>query len=140
MAPLARLVFAGERRSERARRLGATWLDGRLAGKTLHDALRACGVSPTDCVYLNVFHDDPADRQPCDNAIQALRSLAAAGATVIGLGRLVQRALRRAGVAHVPLTHPAARGSVRARATYQQRVRETLAAAGAVTPQRGSTG
>ena len=127
-APL--LVFAGERRSVRAVKLDVTWLSGRLAGKTLHAALRAAGIAPERCVFVNVLHDDPRDGQPCDIALLALRSLASAGATIFALGRRVQAALRRARIAHVPLTHPAARGAIRTRAAYQQHVRDALAAAG----------
>ena len=40
--------------------------------------------------------------------------------------QLVQRALGRAGVAHRRLIHPAARGAIRARATYQAHVATVL--------------
>jgi hypothetical protein len=131
---VGRLVFVGERRSRRAIGLGASWLDGRLAGKTLHAALRASGVDPRQVVFLNLFHDQLADRQPCENALLAIRSLSAAGATFVALGRLVQTALRRAGIAHVPLIHPAARGTIRARTAYQQHVRERLGASHVIAP------
>jgi hypothetical protein len=126
-------VFVGERRSRRAAEMGVCLIDGRLAGKTLHDALRAAGLAPERSVFLNLFHDAPGDPRPCDNALQAVRSLAAAGAVVVGLGRRVQTALSRAGVDHVALTHPAARGAIRVRASYQRHVREVLAAAAPAT-------
>lgn len=126
-------VFVGERRSRRAAEMGVCLIDGRLAGKTLHDALRAAGLAPERSVFLNLFHDTPGDARHCDNALQAVRSLAAAGAVVVGLGRRVQAALSRAGVDHVALTHPAARGAIRARASYQRHVREVLGVAAPAT-------
>jgi hypothetical protein len=128
-APPRGLVFVGERRSPKAQALGVSLQDGRLAARTLHDALRAADVDPAAAVYVNLFHDDPADRRPCENAVQAIRSLAAAGALIVALGRHVQAGLRAAGVPFVPLTHPAARGAIRARPVYQQHVRDALAGA-----------
>jgi hypothetical protein len=119
-------VFVGERRSNRAQQLGITWLDGRLAGKTLHDALRACGVDPAGATFLNLFHDGEASWLPCENALLAIRSLSTTGAVVVALGRRVQAALQAAGVPYLPLTHPAARGAVRARSVYQQQVADLL--------------
>ena len=106
--------------------LGAHWTDGRLCAKTLHDALRRTGVDPAQAVFLNLFHDEPADDLPCHNALQAVRSLAGTGACIVALGRRVQAALTRAGVAHVGLVHPAARGAIRARAAYQAHVAAVL--------------
>lgn|GEM_PF-4524330 len=77
-------------------------------------------------VFVNLYHDEPADRAPCANAVEAMRSLAAAGACIVALGRRVQGALARAGVAHVELVHPAARDAIRARAAYRQHVAEVL--------------
>lgn len=108
---------------------GVSLIDGRLAAKTLHEALRACSVAPERSVFLNLFHDHTADRWPCENALQAIRSLAAAGAVIVALGRAVQAGLHAAGVPFVPLTHPAARGAIRAKPVYQQHVRDTLAGA-----------
>jgi len=120
------LVFVGERRSGRAVRLGVTWLDGRLVGRTLHEAPRACGVDPAGAVFLNLFHDDARDPHPCETVLLATRSLAATGATVVALGRRVQAGLQRAGVPYLPLTHPAARGAVRATATNRRLVADLL--------------
>ena len=122
-------VFVGERRSPRAMAIGATWEGGRLAAKTLHDALRACGLDPARQVYLNLFADPgeaDAARVIRPDILAELRVIAALGAPIVGLGRLVQRALARAGIAHRPLTHPAARGSIRRRATYQAHVATVL--------------
>jgi hypothetical protein len=128
-SPPRGLVFVGERRSPKAQALGVSLQDGRLAARTLHDALRAADVDPAAAVYVNLFHDDPADRRPCENTLQAIRSLAAAGAVIVALGRAVQAGLHAAGVPFVPLTHPAARGAIRAKPVYQQHVRDALAGA-----------
>ena len=48
------------------------------------------------------------------------------GYTVVGMGRRVCRHLREAGVAHLALRHPAARGRMRRRDLYVAHARETL--------------
>ena len=121
----ARFVFVGERRSSRARALGVRWEDGRLCARTLHAALRAAGLDPERQTYLNVFRDDePGAIDPA--AVTRLRALLDAGAALVGMGRRVQVALRRAGLPHRPLVHPAARGAIRARAAYQAHVAAVL--------------
>jgi hypothetical protein len=59
--------------------------------------------------------------------LEQLRTLALQSATVIALGRVVQRTLTRYAIPFVPLTHPAARGRIRTRAVYQAHVAEVLA-------------
>lgn len=121
----ARFVFVGERRSSRAVALGVRWEDGRLCARTLHTALRAAGLDPERQTYLNVFCDD--EPSVIDLAILArLRVMVDAGAVLIGMGCRVQVALRRAGLPHRPLIHPAARGAIRARASYQAPVAAVL--------------
>ena len=131
-----RYVFVGQCRSNRAIRMGAHWEDGRLAGKTLHDALRAVGLDPREQTYLNLFRDD--DPQALDQAALArVCNLANAGTVIVGLRKVVQAALARAGVAHLPLVHPAARGAIRARHAYQDHVAKVLIAGRGVTdPER----
>ncbi len=51
------LVFVGERRSQRARQLNASWTTGGLAASTLHAALRACGIEPSAVLFLNLFRE-----------------------------------------------------------------------------------
>jgi hypothetical protein len=120
-----RYVFVGEKRSRRAIAMGARWESGRLAARTLHDALREAGLEPAEQRYLNAFLDgegwilDPA-------ALATVRALADAGMPVIGMGRRVQAVLARAGVLHLALVHPAARGAIRARAAYQAHVAAVL--------------
>lgn len=120
-----RYVFVGEKRSRRAIELGVHWTDGRLCAKTLHEALRALGLDPRHQRFLNLYQDregwavNPA-------ALAELRSLAETGIVIVGLGRRVQAALRRTGLPHRSLVHPAARGFIRGRAVYQARVAAVL--------------
>ena len=118
-------VFVGEKRSRRAIALGVHWEDGRLAARTLQDALVASGLDPREQLYANVFLD--GDGHTVDPlAVTRLRRLAEAGHRIVALGRLVQRALTRAGIPHLQLTHPAARGAIRRKSTYQAHVRAVL--------------
>jgi hypothetical protein len=121
----ARFVFVGERRSRRATELGARWEHGRLCAKTLHAALRAIGLDPTNQLYLNLFTDGDLPTLD-DDALARARTLADTGVEIVGLGRTVQQALERAGVPHRRLIHPAARGAIRARAAYQAHVAVVL--------------
>ena len=122
---MSRFVFVGERRSSRAIKLNVRWEDGRLSGKTLHDALRACGIEPAEEVFLNLFREAPGRRLD-RGALRRVRRLAAEGLEVVALGCKVRRALDRAGVVHRPMVHPAARGAIRARAVYRAHVAAVL--------------
>lgn len=120
-----RFVFVGERRSRRAIEMGVRWEHGRLCARTLHEALRAMGLDPTRQTYLNAYTDgEPAAIDAA--AIARVRSLAAAGAQIVALGRAAHRALEQAAVPHRRLTHPAARGAIRARAAYHAHVAAVL--------------
>jgi len=116
-------VFVGERRSRRAIQLGVRWEQGRLCARTLHAALRAIGLAPEVQGYVNLYSD--AEPPALDEAVLArLRALAAEGIEIVALGRLVHRAVERAGVSHRQLIHPAARGA--SRAAYQAHVASVL--------------
>jgi len=120
-----RFVFVGERRSRRAIQMGVRWEHGRLCARTLHAAVRAIGLAPEEQGYVNLYFD--AEPPALDEAVLArLRALSAEGIEIVGLGRIVQRALERAGVDHRQLIHPAARGAIRARAVYQAHVASVL--------------
>lgn len=118
-------VFVGERRSPRAIALGVTWQDGRLAAKTLHDALRSLGLDPARQIYVNLFREN-GSRAVDEGVLRTLHALDNAGVTIVAMGRAVQAALRRAGLPHRRMIHPAARGLIRARATYQAHVAAVL--------------
>jgi hypothetical protein len=70
--------------ARRAVRTGASWVKGRLAGRTLRDALEAAGLDPAAHIYLNAYRDpepvdDRAPRIPDDAALARAARLAAAG-------------------------------------------------------------
>lgn len=120
-----RFVFVGEKRSKRAILMGVTWENGRLAAKTLHDALRAVGLDPVDQRFLNLYQDDlPGVLNPA--ALDQIRDLLRKGWVIVGLGRIVQATLQRFGIPHRPMVHPAARGAIRSRARYQRHVARVL--------------
>lgn len=122
-----RLVFVGERRSRKARELNASWTNGGLAAHTLHAALRACSIDPNAVLFLNLFEEGDGARVVDAATLEQVRTLTSESATVIALGRIVQRTLARYEISFVPLTHPAARGRIRTRAVYQAHVAEVLA-------------
>jgi hypothetical protein len=122
-----RLVFVGERRSRKARELNASWTNGGLAAHTLHAALRACSIDPDTVLFLNLFQEGDGARVVDATTVELVRTLASESATVIALGRVVQRTLARFAISFVPLTHPAARGRIRTRAVYQAHVADVLA-------------
>jgi hypothetical protein len=126
--PAMRFVFIGEKPSSRAVEIGASWTNGRLAAKTLHDALRACGIEPSQQQFLNLFGDDPgAPTVAKALCIRRIRELAANGHTIVALGQKVSRALSKCRIAHLRLVHPAARGSIRKKSRYQEHVAAQLA-------------
>lgn len=122
-----RLVFVGERRSRKARELNASWTNGGLAAHTLHAALRACSIDPNGVLFVNLFEEGDGARVVDTTILEQVRTLASESASVIALGRVVQRTLTRYAISFVPLTHPAARGRIRTRALYQAHVAEVLA-------------
>jgi hypothetical protein len=126
-----RLVFVGERPSPLAHERGATWQNGRHAGRTLREALLAAGHDPEAQLYFNLW-DGPektaTDQLHEEAILKCLWELARVGYTVVGMGDLVCRVLRKRELPHVQMIHPAARGRIRRRDVYQAHVRETLEA------------
>jgi uracil-DNA glycosylase len=124
-----RLLFVGEKPSQTAERNGWTWDDGRVAARTLHDALRAAGIEPTDCGFTNLFGQTAAaPEKGAELAARAdvLRAASKVGVTVVALGSKVAKHLARYSVPHVSLIHPAARGQIRARERYIEHVSAVL--------------
>ena len=111
------LLFVGERRSQAALRMGVRWQDGRLAAKQLFDALRAAGVDPKRCEFVNWWER---------GARQRVSEHTRRGGLVVAMGRRVQRALEKKGVAHLRIVHPAARGAIRKRERYSEHIRDVL--------------
>lgn len=111
---MGRMLFVGERRSDRAKQIGVRWEDGRLAAKQLFGALRENGVGPENCVFINWFERSTKSFIKAHNG------------PVFGMGRNVQKALTKAGVDHIPIVHPAARGKIRKKERYCTHIKEAL--------------
>jgi hypothetical protein len=119
-------LFVGEQRSNLAKTRGWSWTDGRVAAKTLHDALQVLGINPWACDYANVYQDDGS---PNETLFEQLVNRPMATETVIALGHIAARELRKRGIAHRQMVHPAARGSIRKRERYQAHVADILGGA-----------
>jgi len=114
---MIRFLFVGEQRSPRAKELGVHLEDGRLAGRSLFDALMACGIDPLRHRYCNIFEG---------HGRLVVHRHQRAGWLIIGMGAKVQRELRRCGIPHYALVHPAARGAIRKKHRYAAHVRGVL--------------
>ena len=110
---MKKFLFVGEERSPTAIRMGVTWKDRRLAAAHLSKAVEALGIDWDKCTFLNVYEDD----------IEKIRAFK--GVTV-AMGRKVERELKKNGVEHMYIHHPAARGKIRIIENYKQHVKEQL--------------
>jgi hypothetical protein len=100
--------------------IGATWQNGKLAGKTLREGLIAVGIDPDQQEYINVLGDDQ------EAAIAAIREALAAGKVVVGMGQLVCKALAANNIEYRQIVHPAARGKIRKTERYQEHLADRL--------------
>ena len=114
------ILFIGEQRSKKAKTMGVHWKDGRLAAKQLFDALRACGINPTEHQYVNIWEKLGAN----------IRGIVAHQGPRVAMGEKVSRFLTVAKVEHIKIIHPAARGAIRRKAVYCAHVRTVLSQAG----------
>lgn len=124
-----RFLFVGERPTGRAARIGATLQNGRLAGKTLHGALRALKVDPHRQQYLNLYcwpDANPADEASEEETCREIEHRARSGYVVVGLGHKVSRRLWVHCIPHLRLIHPAARGTIRRTECYRLHVATIL--------------
>lgn len=118
-------AFVGEKRSDLAIKMGVRWEDGRLAAKTLHEALRAVGLNPLRQTYLNIFVDG-AGYVVDPTSTARLLELQSQGVELVAMGRRVQHELDRLSLRYRSLVHPAARGKIRAKPLYLQHVADVL--------------
>jgi hypothetical protein len=121
-------VFVGEKPSERALKIGATWENGKLAGKTLKDALVAFGFDPAEQMYLNLFNADMSVNLRYSNIAFAMQFVE--NWTVVAMGKRVDRELTHQQVKHISIVHPAARGKIRKTELYQAHLAEKLLSKG----------
>jgi len=108
-----KFLFVGEERSNRAIEMGVTWKDRRLAAAHLSKAVEALGILWDECTFKNVFEDDIEDIKSFDGII-------------VGMGRKVERELKKHQISHLYIHHPAARGKIRIIENYKAHVREQL--------------
>jgi len=107
-------LFVGEERSNRAIEMGVTWKDRRLAAAHLSKATDALGIEWNSITFKNVYEDDIEDIKSFDGII-------------VGMGRKVERELKKHQISHLYIHHPAARGKIRIIENYKAHVREQLA-------------
>lgn len=133
------LFFVGERPSQKALDMGVAWEDGRLAAKQLFDALRAAGIDPAACRFTNAARTGAGPLRVKPWLGRTLRRARRRGDTVVAMGAWVASLLRRLGVAHLRIVHPAARGRIRKKAAYAAHVKGVLCA-NQGTKSQGETG
>ena len=107
-------LFVGEERSNRTIEMGVTWKDRRLAAAHLSKATDALGIEWNSITFKNVYEDDIEDIKSFDGII-------------VGMGRKVERELKKHQISHLYIHHPAARGKIRIIENYKAHVREQLA-------------
>ena len=110
---MKKYLFVGEKRSELAIKMNVTWVDRRLAAAHLSKAVEAIGIKWDECAFLNVFEDKIED-------IMSFKGV------VIGMGRKVEKELKKHQIQHEFIYHPATRGAVRNIEKYKQHVRERI--------------
>lgn len=122
---MLKFIFVGEKPSKRALQIGATWENGKLAGKTLKDSLTKLGIDPVEQMYLNLFNQDMTVDLHSGNIAFALQFTY----TVVAMGKKVDKELTCREVKHISITHPAARGKIRKTELYQAHLAERLGVA-----------
>lgn len=110
---MKKYLFVGERRSNTAIRMNVTWVDKRLCASHLSKAVENIGINWNECAFLNVFEND----------IQEIRKFKG---IVVAMGRKVERELKKIGVKHEFIYHPATRGEVRNIEKYKNHVKERI--------------
>lgn len=130
---MKRFLFIGDKPSTMAQDKDIVWADGGLAAKQLFDALLVNEIEPDRCVFLNLFGDRPDEPENeahiSSRRVSAIRALAHVNRlTTVAMGRKVSERLTLAGIEHVLIVHPAARGSIRGKGNYAAHIKERLVA------------
>lgn len=110
---MTKFLFVGEERSNTAIRMGVTWKDRRLAAAHLSKATDALGMDWDKLTFKNVFEDD-------------IKEIKDFNGIVVAMGRKVERQLKKEGVKHEYIHHPAARGKIRIIENYKAHVKEQI--------------
>ena len=108
-----RYLFVGEKRSEKAKRMRVTWADGRLAAKQLFDGLLAAGIDPAKQHFTNWFEGGK-------NKVRT------STLPIVAMGNKVSSALKKEGIKHIKIVHPASRGAIRRKKNYINHIKEML--------------
>tara|TARA_R100001086_G_C11637406_1_gene203503 strand:- start:84 stop:446 length:363 start_codon:yes stop_codon:yes gene_type:complete len=113
-----KILFVGENRSPSAIRMDVTWEDKRLAAKQLFDAFDALEVDHSEFKFTNV-------KEP-EDFLTHLEVATEEEIPIVGMGRVVQQILNNMNIIHIPMIHPAARGSIRKKERYAEHVNGVL--------------
>ena len=131
-----RYLFVGERPSQRAVQIGATWQNAKLAGRTLRDVLTTLGIDPNQQLYTNLYTSatPSVDTDTFDEhqALNGIKTYLRQAYVVVGMGNIVSSRLAAAGVPHCQLVHPAARGAIRRRDRYVAHARAVRCESGVI--------
>ena len=114
------VLFIGEEQSATAKKMGWEWGSNHLCSKTLMEALAGCDdFDSKNANFINIFKDGELNSE----ALHFIRNW---NAPVVGMGRKVQKALKKAGLNHWEMIHPAARGKIRAKENYAAHVKDVM--------------
>lgn len=125
-----KFLFVGERPSHQAIKIGATWQNGKLAGKQLRDALVTLNIDPDAHQYTNLYSGPEAgcvkDSADLCDALGRIWTAYEQDVTIVGMGAIVCQQLVQAGIPHLQMIHPAARGAIRKKERYTAHVASVL--------------
>ena len=118
---LLRILFVGEEPSKTALERAWKWGDDHLCSKTLLEALDAADFPRNQANFENIFEEGVIKKE-------IIRKVRVRGMTkpIVAMGRKVENALNKHGVAHIPMIHPAARGENRGKELYQSHVKDII--------------
>lgn len=120
---MSKILFVGEKRSPKARKMNVTWKDGRLAAKHLFAAIERTNLDIDNCDFMNVFREILAEDVVNKNAVAIIQNFQG---TVVAMGRKVEKVLKNEGIDHEFIYHPATRGSIRNIDKYCEHFKENL--------------
>lgn len=121
-----KFLFVGEKRSPKARQMKVTWQDGKLAAKTLRQALLFAGVELSNCTFTNILQEKLDVNIISPSRVRYIRERYKAGQIIVGMGKIVANHLNKLNINHIPIVHPAARGKIRKTELYNAHVKEAL--------------
>lgn len=122
-------VFVGENRSKTAQEKGYSWTECQKTGKPvlsaiqLWNALEKIGLNPNEQIFFNLWDDDFQENKLIP---EILKEMAEDGEEIIGMGKNVQDQLKKLGIHHKEMIHPAARGKIRNKDLYANHVKNVL--------------